>query len=163
VFAPFGDWTKSHHERYSLQQRIFSANVFVTGTNAITLDGKLVNIDGLGNRVAPMIFGPNKVVVVVGANKIVPNVDEALRRIHEYAAPINAKRHAEKHSSSAIANIANTIGNLPCAKTGICSYCHSENKICRITTIIDGWSPLFHCPTAEHQPTIIIVGESLGI
>lgn len=164
VFNPFSvqrcdfpdeDWVKFRTERFRLQQKALTANAFVTGTNAITLDGKLVNIDGHGNRVAAMIFGPNKVIVVSGANKIVNNVDDAIKKIHEWIAPINVKRHVEKHSFNAIAK-------LPCATTGMCSYCRNENRICRITTIIDGWSPFAHCPT-EYQPSIIVVGESLGI
>ena len=163
LFNPFsiqssdfpGDWIKFRTERFKLQQRALTANVFVTGTNAITVDGKLVNIDGHGNRVAGMIFGPNKVIVVSGANKIAENVDEAIKRIHEYAAPINNRRHLDKHGFAAFEK-------LPCVATGMCSYCHSENKTCRITTIIDGWQPISHCPT-EYQPTIIIIGESSGI
>ena len=152
---PAGDWVKFRTERFRIQQKALVANVFVTGTNAITLDGKLVNIDMHGNRVAPMIFGPNKVVVVAGANKVVRDVDEAMKRIHQYAAPINNKRHMEKHDVA-------IFENLPCTVTGICTDCRAENRVCRITTIIDGWSPLIHCPI-EYQPTVIIVGQSLGI
>ena len=161
VFDPFSiqaydfpDWTTFRTERFKLQQKALTANVFVTGTNAITLDGKLVNIDGKGNRVAAQIFGPNKVIFVSGANKIVKDVDEAIKRTMEYAAPINTKRHVEKHNFP--------IEKLPCAITGMCSHCHHEKKQCRIIAIIDGWSPYNHCPI-EYQPTIIIVGESLGI
>ena len=161
VFDPFSiqacdfpDWTTFRIERFKLQQQALIANVFVTGTNAITLDGKLVNIDGKGNRVAAQIFGPNKVIFVSGANKIVKDVDEAIKRVHEYASPINVKRHVEKHNFP--------IEKLPCAITGMCSHCHHEKKQCRIIAIIDGWSPYNHCPI-EYQPTIIIVGESLGI
>jgi len=161
VFDPFSiqacdfpDWVTFRAERFKLQQKALIANVFVTGTNAITLDGKLVNIDGKGNRVAAQIFGPNKVIFVSGANKIVKDVDEAIKRTMEYAAPINTKRHVEKHNFP--------IEKLPCAITGMCSHCHHEKKQCRIIAIIDGWSPYNHCPI-EYQPTIIIVGESLGI
>ena len=153
---PDGDWVQFRNERFILQQKALTANVFISGTNAITLDGKLVNIDGHGNRVAAMIFGPNKVIIVSGANKIVNNIDEAIKRIHEWAAPMNVKRHIEKHG------FADHLENLPCALTGRCAYCHNENKICRITTVIDGWSPFAHGPT-EYQPSIIVVGESIGI
>ena len=161
VFHPSSD--KPYPERFRLQQKVLTANVFVTGTNAITADGKIVSIDARGNRVAPMIFGPNKTIFVAGENKIVNDVDDALKRIHEYAAPINARRHVVKHGSSAVSVQAEGIGNLPCAKTGSCHQCKSENKICRITVIIDGWSGMYHCPNQEHQPFVIIVGESLGI
>ena len=148
------DYAKYRTERFKLMQKALTTNVFVTGTNALTLDGKIVNIDGHGNRVAAMCFGPNKVIFVAGANKIVKDVDEALKRIHEYCAPMNIKRHIEKHGFPE--------QNVPCAKTGICNYCNSPDRGCRITTIIDGWVPLVHGPT-EYPPTIIIVGESLGL
>ena len=150
------DWAKFRRERLKLQKRAATADVFVTSTNALTLDGKIVSIDGHGNRVAAMCFGPNKVIFVVGANKIVNNVDEAIKRIKEYVAPINTKRHLDKHAIPAFAE-------LPCAKTGMCSYCHHTNKGCRITMIIDGWSAITHTPNVELPPSIIIVGESLGI
>jgi L-lactate utilization protein LutB len=69
------------------------ADIFLTGSNAVTLDGKLVNVDGGGNRVGAMISGPEEVIVVAGVNKIVNYVDEALKRIHNIAAPMNAMRH----------------------------------------------------------------------
>lgn len=80
-------------ESMALRRRAFTADVFLTGTNALTLDGKLVNIDGLGNRVAAMIFGPKKVIVVAGINKVVKDVEEALWRIKNIAAPVNARKH----------------------------------------------------------------------
>jgi len=84
-------------QRRKMMREAFSSDVFLTGTNAVTLDGKLVSTDALGNRVAAMLFGPEKVIVVAGVNKIVKDVDEALVRIREVAAPINAKRHYLKH------------------------------------------------------------------
>jgi hypothetical protein len=150
------DWVKFRKERLKLQKRAALADVFVTSTNALTLDGKIVSIDGHGNRVAAMCFGPNRVIFVVGANKIVNNVDEAIKRIHEYVAPINIKRHLDKHAIPAFAE-------LPCAITGSCTYCHHKNKGCRITVIIDGWSQITHTPGVELPPSIIVVGESLGI
>ena len=68
------------------------SDVFVIGTNAVTMDGKLINIDGNGNRVSAMIFGPDKVIIVVGANKIVNNLEDGLRRIRDIAAPINVAK-----------------------------------------------------------------------
>lgn len=118
-------------ERRRLQKEIFLADVFLTGTNAVTLDGKLVNIDGSGNRVAAMIFGPEKVIVVSGTNKIVKDVDEALYRIKQYCAPLNAKRHYMKHGIEGLAD-------LPCVKTGRCANCKHDWKICRYTVIVDG-------------------------
>jgi hypothetical protein len=138
-------------ERIKMFRETFSADIFITGSNAITLDGKIVNIDGAGNRVAAMIFGPGKVILVIGVNKIVKDVDEALKRIHDLAAPVNATRHYLKHHDEALAS-------LPCVKTGTCAECRHEMKICNYTVIIDGAMP-------QHQGRInvVLVGEELGI
>lgn len=117
-----------------------TCDVFLVGSNAITLDGKLVNVDGAGNRVAAMIFGPKKVVVVAGINKIVRDVAEAEKRIELYAAPINNKRLNRPN---------------PCTTTGICMDCQTSTRICNITTIIRKRPPL----TDIH---VIVVGEELG-
>lgn len=109
-------------QRREIMQQQLACDLFFTGTNALTLDGKLVNIDATGNRVCSMAFGPQKVVVVAGVNKLCSDVDAALKRVKEVACPPNAKR----------------LGfNTPCAKTGVCSDCRSPERICRITTIID--------------------------
>jgi hypothetical protein len=138
-------------ERLRMQRAAFSSDIFLTGTNAVTLDGKLVSTDALGNRVAPMIFGPDKVIVVAGANKIVKDVNEAIERIHRVAAPMNAKRHAIKHHMEAF-------GNLPCAKTGICVDCNSDSRICRNTVIIEG-----SFGRRKERINVVLVGEELGI
>lgn len=117
-----------------------SCDVFLSGTNAITSDGKLVNVDGAGNRAAAMIFGPKKVIIIVGINKVVRDVAEAERRIQECAAPINNKRLGKTN---------------PCTKTGICMDCQSPARICNVTTIIRKRMPLT-------DTTVIIVGEELG-
>ncbi|MFH0738183.1 MAG: LUD domain-containing protein [Candidatus Micrarchaeota archaeon] len=119
--------------------------------NAITLDGKIVSTDGLGNRVAPVIFGPEKVILVIGANKIVKDVDQALQRIREIAAPINAKRHALKHHRP-------EFDNLPCARTGICVDCNHDWRICHYTVIIEG-----SMVREEGRINVVLVGEELGI
>ena len=141
--------------RFNIARKALTADVFVTSTNAITLNGELVNVDGHGNRVAPMIFGPNRVIVVAGYNKIVKDLDAAITWIQEYVAPVNMKRHLEKHGLT-------FIENLPCIKTGTCQHCNMENKCCLNTTIIGAWSPDPKSP--KQYPThIIIVGEALGI
>ena len=99
----------------------FDADVYFTSTNAITEDGELYNVDGNGNRVAAMIYGPKKVIVVVGVNKIVKNLDEAIKRNRNIAAPANAKRLDRQ---------------TPCAKVGYCMDCKSPEKICRAYTVI---------------------------
>jgi hypothetical protein len=146
-----GSFLVTGQQRQRMQREAFSSDVFLTGTNAVTLDGKLVNTDFLGNRVAPMIFGPDKVIVVVGANKIVKDVDEAIERIHQVAAPMNAKRHYLKHHNEAF-------GNLPCAKTGFCVDCNHDSRICRFTVIIEG-----SMGARKERINVVLVGEELGL
>jgi L-lactate utilization protein LutB len=155
VIDPFktdseGRWV-ADVDRQRMFREAFSADIFITGTNAITLDGKLVNIDGAGNRVAAMIFGPAKVILVAGANKIVKDVDEALERIHQMAAPINARRHYLKHHDEAL-------GSLPCVRTGSCFDCRHDWRICNYTVIIDGAMPQHH-----GRINVVLVGDELGI
>jgi len=151
VTKPDGSWLLEREELLRLMREAFSCGVFITGTNAITLDGKLVNIDGLGNRVAAMVFGPEKVIVVVGVNKIVKDVNEALERIHEVAAPINAKRHYLKHHEE-------ELGDLPCVRTGKCVDCNHDWRICRYTVIIEG-----SMIEDKGRINVVLVGEELGI
>jgi L-lactate utilization protein LutB len=99
----------------------FSADAFFASSNAVTEDGKLYNVDGNGNRVAAMMFGPTKVILVVGVNKIVKNVDEAIKRNKEISAPANAKRLNK---------------STPCTKVGYCIDCKSNEKICRQYSLI---------------------------
>jgi hypothetical protein len=142
----FGPW----EDRQQMMRESFLSDIFITGTSAVTLDGKLVNIDGAGNRVAAMIFGPSKVILIAGANKIVKDVEEGLNRIHQYAAPINAQRHYLKHSQA--------YGNLSCVKTGICVDCKNDRRICNYTVIIEG-AMLRH----KGRINVVLVGEELGI
>jgi L-lactate utilization protein LutB len=132
-------------ESLELRRQALASDIFLTGTNAVTLDGKLVNIDGLGNRVAGMIFGPKKVIIVVGANKIVSNVDEAISRIKRLAAPLNAIRHDFRPEEQPA-----------CGITGICSDCKPPHRICCNTVIIEG------CSRDPWRIKVIIVGEALG-
>ena len=99
----------------------FLSDAYVTSTNAITENGEIYNVDGNGNRVAAMLYGPDKVIIVAGVNKIVPNVEEAIIRTKEYASPINAK-------------ILNK--ETPCTKIGRCVECNSDNRICNEYTLI---------------------------
>jgi len=146
-----GRFVAELEERRRMQREIFSSDIFLTGTNAITLDGKLVNIDGVGGRVAPMVFGPEKVVVVCGANKIVKDVDRALERIHSIAAPMNAMRHYTKHHQT-------EFGELPCVKIGKCVDCNHSWRICRYTVIIEG-----SMIGQKGRIQVVLVGEELGI
>ncbi|HSW58788.1 MAG TPA: lactate utilization protein [Dehalococcoidales bacterium] len=145
-----GRWPEAN-QRLQMMRETFFADILITGTNAVTTDGKLVNIDGSGNRVAAMIFGPSKVIMVAGVNKIVPDVESALVRIHQYSAPLNVKRHLLKHHSPGLAD-------LPCAKTGFCGDCRADWRICNYTVIIDGAMP-FH----KGRINLVLVGEELGL
>ena len=127
-------------ERVRIRRAQLTADAFLTGSNAVTMDGRLVNTDGSGNRVAAMIFGPGKVIVVAGVNKIVRDVEEAEERIRKTAAPINNKR----------LNLPN-----PCVKTGECMDCQGPTRICNVTTILHKRPKL----TEMH---VILVGEELG-
>lgn len=135
-------------ENIRLKRMALTSDVFVTGTNAVTLDGKIVNVDGHGNRVAAMLFGPDKVIIVVGINKIVENLDTALQRIRNEAAPMNVKRHPDFDPMP------------PCGTTGICSDCSSPWRICNKTVIIER-----QYDNSKYKPviTVVIVGEELGI
>jgi L-lactate utilization protein LutB len=127
-------------EVLALRHAELACDVFLCSANAITLDGKLVNVDGVGNRVAAMIFGPKQVIVVAGVNKIVRNVDEAERRIEMLAAPLNNKRLSRPN---------------PCTTAGMCMDCQGPTRICNITTIIRKRPP-------ATPMQIIVVGEELG-
>lgn len=127
--------------RSEMSRRIFRCDVLITGTNAITADGKLVNTDAVGNRIAAMIFGPKKVIVVVGRNKIVKDVQEALHRIKNVITPYHAKT---KDFAT------------PCVQTGKCNDCSSNHRICNVTTVI------------EKKPwrtdiTIMLIDKDLGL
>lgn len=111
----------SRDEIENIFRQSFFADSYITSTNAITEKGELYNVDGNGNRVAAMLYGPKKVIVVVGVNKIVKDLDEAIRRNREIAAPANAKRLNRK---------------TPCAKVGHCMDCNSDDRICNEYTII---------------------------
>jgi hypothetical protein len=113
----------SRDEKMNLMRRQLTCDLFLSGTNALTLSGELVNIDATGNRVAAMFFGPRKVIVVAGRNKLVDGtVHDAILRVKNRATPPNSRRLNFK---------------TPCASTGFCSDCNSPDRLCRVTTVID--------------------------
>jgi len=117
-----------------------TSDLFLSSVNAITLNGELINIDGVGNRVNSTIFGPGEVILVSGYNKIVEDIQEGIKRVKNVAAPMNARR----------LNV-----DVPCARLGKCVDCNSPNRICKVIVI------------HERKPSltdmfIIIVGEELG-
>jgi hypothetical protein len=148
---PDGSRLFKPEDRPLMDRAAFSADVYITGSNAISLDGKIVNTDGMGNRVAPMIFGPKKVILVIGVNKIVKDEEEARQRIRDIAAPLNAKRHYLKHNRQNLAD-------LPCVKTGRCVDCASDARICRYTVVINGADTVH-----AGRINVVLVGEELGI
>lgn len=121
-------------------RKSFLSDVYFTSSNAITEEGELYNVDGNGNRVAAMLYGPEKVIVVVGVNKIVKNVEEAIKRVKEVAAPANTVRLNK---------------NTPCIKTGYCMSCMSSNRICNEYTLIKRQG-------MKGRIKVIIVGKELG-
>jgi L-lactate utilization protein LutB len=131
---------KTPEEVMALRRGQLTSDVFLASSNAVTEDGRLVNIDGVGNRVAAMVFGPPKVILVCGQNKVVPNLEAAFDRIHQVAAPKNAQR-------------LNT--GTPCGVAGQCNDCNASGRMCRVTVIID------RCPSLT-ELEVILVRENLG-
>lgn len=117
-----------------------SSDIYISSTNALTLDGKLVNIDGTGNRVSSIFYGHKRVYIVVGRNKICKDYDEAIDRIKNIAAPKNAQR-------------LNT--NTPCKFTGKCNDCDSPDRMCNVEVII-------HKNTSAANINIFLIDEDLG-
>jgi hypothetical protein len=129
-------------QRTEIMRRQQTCDLFLSGTNAATLDGCLINIDGLGNRVSAMIYGPKKVIVVVGRNKIVEGgIIEGIQRIKRESAPPNARRLGKK---------------TPCAGTGFCTDCDSPDRICHVTTIIDS-------KPSGTDIHVLVVNEEMGL
>ena len=138
----FDHWIQglSKEESIKIRKAQMTSDLFLSSSNAITVNGELVNIDFFGNRVNAITHGPGKVILVAGYNKIVEDVQEAIKRIKNVAAPLNARR----------LNI-----DVPCAKLGKCVDCDSTNRICRVIVIHERKPPLTDI-------LIILVGEELG-
>ncbi|MBI4318905.1 MAG: lactate utilization protein [Chloroflexi bacterium] len=116
------------------------ADVFVCSSNAVTVTGELVNIDGTGNRVVSMIYGPRKIILIAGSNKIVPDVSAGIWRARNVAAALNA--HRGNYDS-------------PCGKIGYCTDCDSPGRICRVVSIIER-------RPSRSDVTVILVAEEVG-
>ena len=127
-------------EGLELRRQGLTADVMIASTNAITLDGRLVNLDGMGNRVAAMAFGPKKVILVVGMNKVAPDLETAIERVKHVASPINNIRLNQ---------------NNPCVETGLCSDCRSPQRICNIWSTIEG-------QMIKERIHVKLIGENLG-
>ena len=134
------DTAKTPEERREMMRSALLSDVFITGCNAISLTGELVNVDGMGNRVAAIVYGPEKVLMIAGMNKVVDTLEDAVNRARTVAAPVNKQRFP---------------GDTPCMTTGSCGNCLSDGCICNqiLTTR--------NCrPAGRIQ--IILVGEHLG-
>lgn len=134
--------TKSFEEMLDKYREGYYADVFVSSTNAITMGGQLVNIDCTGNRTSQIVFGPKKVIIVAGVNKIVENVEEGIKRAKSIA-PMNARRITHK---------------VPCATDDNikCSECRSNARVCNVTSIVDG------CHYFPKRITVVMVPENIG-
>ena len=139
----FDHWKSglSMEEIMEVKRQQVVSDYFLTSTNAITKDGKLVNMDNTGNRVSAMIFGPRHVIVVAGKNKIVEDVPAAIQRIKEKVVQRNTSRRGD---------------NTPCAQGEPCPDCNSPDRLCRVTSIIEKKTK------GVETLTVILVGESLG-
>lgn len=127
-------------ERTKLQKQALLADVFITGANALSMDGQMVNIDGNGNRVAAIVYGPESVIVIAGMNKVVDTLEDAVHRARTVAAPMNKQRFALQ---------------TPCEVTGTCADCKSEGCICNQLLITRNSKP-------AGRIKVILVGEELG-
>jgi len=129
-------------ERLQIMRRQLTCDLFLSGTNALTLSGFLVNIDAIGNRVGSMFFGPGKVIVVAGRNKLVDgDLATAIQRVKDWASPPNARRLNYK---------------TPCAETGFCCDCTSPERICRVVTVLER-KPKFT------DLRVLVVNEEMGL
>jgi len=131
---------KSPEELEEVYYKAYQADYYLMSSNAITKDGSLINLDGNGNRVSSLIFGPKSVIVVAGMNKISADVDTGLKRIKEYASPVNAMRLSQ---------------NTPCSVDGKCHDCLSEDCICCELVIT-------RKSRRKGRIKVILVGEELG-
>jgi hypothetical protein len=130
----------SKDEKLAVKRQQLTCDLFLCSSNAITLGGELVNIDCVGNRVGAMTFGPQKVIIAVGVNKICLDTEDAYIRIETKAAPLNLKK----------LNWDN-----PCIKTGVCMDCHNNTRGCRIYSVIKR-KPM------QSDITVLVIGEELG-
>ena len=133
------DLVETPEEKQAMYLRAFSVDVYLTSANAISEDGVIVNIDGNGNRVAAITWGPKKVIFVIGLNKVAQTVEAALSRARGTASPINAARFDI---------------NTPCQQDGVCHTCNSPESICNYVHF------LRNSPRGRH--TVVLVGEHLG-
>ena len=132
----------TQEERIESRRQALLADLFLTGSNAVTETGILVNLDMVGNRVAGLTFGPKQGVLFIGRNKIVPTIEDAMRRVKQLAAPANAIRHPNLKT--------------PCRKTGVCMDCSSPDRICNTWCITEKCFP-------KGRIKIVLINQDLGL
>ncbi|MDY6793618.1 MAG: lactate utilization protein [Thermodesulfobacteriota bacterium] len=140
VIDPY-DKSISSEEILERRRQSLLVDLFLAGTNAVTQAGQLVNLDMIGNRVAGIAFGPKNVIVFIGRNKIVPDLESAMFRIKNHAAPINTMRLGKK---------------TPCAQTSYCEECRSPNRICNTWTITEKSFP-------KGRIKVVLINQELGL
>jgi L-lactate utilization protein LutB len=131
----------SPEETIDRRRHSLLVDLFITGTNAVTEGGQLVNLDMIGNRICGITFGPKHVIIIVGRNKIVPDLETAIYRIKNYSAPTNSIRLAKKN---------------PCTKTSFCEECKSPDRICNTWTITEKSFP-------KKRVKIVLINSDLGL
>lgn len=146
---PYDEWKAKNDAWYERCRESLTADLLIISANAITLDGEIVSIDGLGNRVSGMIFGPRHVLCIVGKNKITTNIETALNKIHNEVVPQVYIRHMMKHAAS--------FQDVPCVKFGRCAKCFHEYSACRNEVIIRGQIK----PHAD-RIHLLLINENLG-
>ncbi len=134
------DRSVSDKEKMEQRRQSLLTDLFLTGTNAVTESGQLVNLDMLGNRIGGITFGPSHVIILLGRNKLTVNLDEAMFRIKNYAAPVNTMRLGMK---------------TPCAKTSICEECKSPQRICNTWCITEKSFP-------KKRIKVVLINEDIG-
>jgi L-lactate utilization protein LutB len=135
------DKSLTPEQSYELRRKSLLVDLFITGTNAVTEDGLLVNLDMIGNRACAINFGPKHVILLIGRNKIVEDLDEAVRRVKDYAAPVNAMRLDKK---------------TPCVKTSYCEDCNSPDRICNVWTITEKSYP-------KGRIKVVLINQDVGL
>jgi len=144
VVETFGKPSKNMEEVMERARHALLVDMFITGTNAVTETGTLVNLDMWGNRVSALAYGPKYVVIITGRNKLVADLDKAMERVRTYAAPVNTIRHNMKRPRQT-----------PCVKTSICHDCNDDWRICNVWTINEKSFP-------KGRIKVVLVNEDLG-
>jgi len=138
TFSKENTWDENIEQR----RKALTVDLFLTGSNAVTEVGQIINLDMIGNRTAAITFGPRNVVLFIGINKIVKDIKEGMKRVREVSAPQNAIRHRSFA--------------LPCQKTGYCVDCHSEKRICNAWSIMEKSYP-------KKRIRVVLIKEELGL